>query len=98
MAVFDVVLVGLFAAGFTQVVRALPYFRDLVFRGVKPWACDLCMSWWGSLAGALLLGLHAERGWPTAAVVAVAGVAVSLAVLHHITRPTQEFVLPPEEP
>lgn len=98
MAVFDVVLVGLFAAGFTQVVRALPYFRDLVFRGVKPWACDLCMSWWGSLAGALLLGLHVERGWATAGVVAVAGVAVSLAAIRATSQPVRDFVLPPEGP
>jgi hypothetical protein len=98
VAVFDVVLVGLFAAGLASVIRALPYFRDLVFRGVKPWACDLCMSWWGSLAGALLLGLHVERGWATAAVVAVAGVAVSLAALRATSQPVRDFVLPPEEP
>jgi hypothetical protein len=96
--IVTVLVVGLFAAGLTSVVRALPYFRDLVFRGVKPWACDLCMSWWGSLAGAVALDLPVEYGWPAAGVVAVAGVAVSLAALHHITRPTQEFVLPPEEP
>ena len=93
-----VLVVGLAAAGLASVVRALPYFRDLVFRGVKPWACDLCMSWWGSLAGGAALDLPAAHGWPAAGVLVLAGVAVSLAVLHHITRPTQEFVLPPEEP
>lgn len=34
------------AVGLTTVIRAVPPFARLNEHGVKPWACDLCMSFW----------------------------------------------------
>lgn len=50
-----VVLVGLSAAGFVQLVRVIPPGPRMVARGTKPWACDLCMSWWTALVVAMVL-------------------------------------------
>jgi hypothetical protein len=42
-------LVGATAAGLVHAVRTLPPVERLVQRGVKPWACDVCMSFWCTL-------------------------------------------------
>jgi hypothetical protein len=42
-------IIALFSAGLSQIVRALPPFRGYVEREVKPWACDLCMAFWSTL-------------------------------------------------
>lgn len=42
-------LVGLSSAGLTIVVRHAPFIRGWVERGIKPWACDVCMTFWGVL-------------------------------------------------
>ena len=47
------VLACLFVAwstvGAVLVIRALPGVEKLVLQGKKPFACDLCMSWWTSI-------------------------------------------------
>jgi len=48
-------VVGLACYFTVGVIRALPPFRGWVARGTKPWACDLCMSWWTSIAWCLAL-------------------------------------------
>lgn len=50
---------GLGAVGLTLVIRAIPPFSGWNERGVKPWACDLCMSFWMS---ALCLFIGALSG------------------------------------
>jgi hypothetical protein len=48
------VLVIIAAAFFTVIaVRKLPGVRTLVERGVKPWACDVCMAFWATMAWSL---------------------------------------------
>jgi ABC-type transport system involved in cytochrome c biogenesis permease subunit len=40
------IVAALGAVGITVVLRAVPPFSRWNERGVKPWACDLCMSFW----------------------------------------------------
>lgn len=42
------------AVGAIAVVREAPLVRGWNERGVKPWGCDLCMSFWMTLAIAIL--------------------------------------------
>ncbi len=46
-------LLGLAAFYTTALIRALPPFKALTFKGVKPFACNVCMSAWSSLLVAL---------------------------------------------
>lgn len=43
------ILVALTAAGLVPVVRQVPAVQDWMFKGIKPWVCDLCMSFWGTV-------------------------------------------------
>lgn len=70
------VLVGLAAAGIALVVRAV---TPLSWQIVKPIACDLCMSWWGSLAVALII-LYPQRRFANFIVV-FAAIPVSVVTL-----------------
>jgi hypothetical protein len=45
-------VIGMSAAGLPPILRALPPIRDWVMRGIKPWACDICMSFWSTLLAA----------------------------------------------
>lgn len=49
------------AVGFVIALRQAPHVRDLNERGVKPWACDLCMSFWSTLAICALASLMDDR-------------------------------------
>lgn len=87
-------LVALAIPGVVQAVRALPWVSRRVFENVKPWACDICMSFWiGALAtiGAAALA-HDLR------VLAVAPPAytIALLVLRVLQAPHGEA--PPLEP
>lgn len=42
------IIAGLGSVGITIVLRAIPPFEGWNERGIKPWACDLCMSFWCS--------------------------------------------------
>lgn len=63
-----VVLVALSAASIVPVVRALPGIQGWVQRGIKPWACDLCMSFWSTIFTTVvwmrIAGLPVYVGWP----------------------------------
>lgn len=53
------VFVALTAPGVIVAIRALPWVERKMMAGVKPWACDICMSFWTvawlcSIAAALL--------------------------------------------
>lgn len=94
-------LVALFATGLTLVLRVLPGIRGAVFRGTKPWACDLCMSWWGAWAGGVL-ALGGGLWGPFCAGTIVtwllgtfAAVPVSMLVLRFVGQPAGTFDLPP---
>ena len=50
MNIFVAILVAaLGSVGFTVALRAVPPFSTWNENGVKPWACDLCMSFWCTL-------------------------------------------------
>lgn len=76
-------VVGLCAAGATLVVRAVVPQLWLM---VKPFACDLCMSWWSSLVASVVVGGIEGRGALTAMVSALAGTAVSVVILKAVNR------------
>lgn len=40
-------MVAFGAVGLTTLIRTILPLR--LVEGVKPWSCDLCMSWWSSL-------------------------------------------------
>ena len=40
------VVIGTTAPGVAIVLRALPAIERLVLEGTRPWACDVCLSWW----------------------------------------------------
>jgi hypothetical protein len=69
------VFFGLAASGITAIIRAVAPVPWLL---VKPLSCDLCMSWWSSLAVVLFWSLT-EPVSPVAALLAIpASVAVAL--------------------
>ena len=91
--IFAALWLGFLAAGMTVLIRVLPGFAGLVEKGLKPWACDKCMSFW--------LILFATAGVPTLAndmmdyqivhgdfiLAAPAAYAVSLFMLRMLTEP-----------
>lgn len=97
-----VALVALFAAGLTLPLRAT-VAKGLTLRGVKPWACDLCMSLWGACVGALLCVEGGEidaHGAPVPfaarlTLVVLGAIPVSMLVLRFVSQPTKPFELPP---
>lgn len=86
-----ILTLGLFAAGLTLILRAVAPQPWLLH---KPLSCDLCMSWWGSVVGALVQLVGAGSGAGEAASVSiaavapavVAAVAVSVLLLKAINR------------
>jgi hypothetical protein len=94
---------GFVAAGMTVLIRVLPFIAPYVEKGVKPWACDKCMSFWlilFSAAGAPTLandviGYHFIYG--DFLLAAPAAYAVSLFMLRLLTEPMgppPSFALP----
>lgn len=74
---------GLIAAGTTLIVRALVPQLWLL---VKPFSCDLCMSWWSSLVSMIGL-MSVQSDLDTTALPAVlGGVAVSVVLLKAVNR------------
>lgn len=75
---------GLTSAGFTLALRATRWVSARVREAQKPWACDICMSFWAVGAFTLVVGyLH---GWD---LVLAAGPAypVSLWALRKLGEP-----------
>lgn len=86
------ILVALIAAGLIVLLRRLGPIERLVFKGIRPWACDVCMSFWTLLVVAPLFG-GGVRGY----LVAPPAFALCLWVLRQITQPVSDFHPPPEE-
>ena len=81
---FVVLLVaGAAASAVIELLRVLPGLSALVQRGVKPLACDLCMSFWvGGSLGALLGWLASgEVRWQALLGCALAGFGGTRAAL-----------------
>lgn len=75
-------VIGMSAAGTVPIVRILPYVRDWVQEAHKPWACDICMSFWSTL---LMAGLWSWLGAPFVA--AVPAYVVTLAIVRRNSDP-----------
>ena len=71
--------IGLIAAGAAQIIRAVVPQHWLL---VKPFSCDLCMSWWGSLVASVFVGGMGLSGMCAA----VGGTAVSVFLLKATSR------------
>lgn len=87
-AFFTMLLVGFAAAGATSIIRAVVPTLWLL---VKPFACDLCMSFWTSLVLTALL-------MPDMPVhIALGAVAVSIVTLKTIGHLSDIGTPPPTE-
>lgn len=78
-----ILAVGLCAAGSALIVRAVVPQLWLM---VKPFSCDLCMSWWSSLVASAAIATIDGTGILTASVAAVGGTAVSVVALKTANR------------
>ncbi len=78
-----VLILGLFAAGMTAIIRALVPMLWLLH---KPLSCDLCMSWWGSLGGAVLWQVVEPQPLHLFVLSVPAAVAVSLVLIKTANR------------
>lgn len=88
--------VALTVPGFVLAIRAVPFIERKVERGVKPWACDICMCFWST--GLWVLGY----AWleQDVRVLFACGPAYSLAMmlLAFMQRPPPGSGPPPDEP
>lgn len=55
--IVETILVALSAVSLSGIVRTLGFVRPLVARGVKPWSCDVCLSFWTTLLVGLVIFL-----------------------------------------
>lgn len=74
---------GLIAAGITSVVRAVV---PQIWLLVKPFACDLCMSWWSAWLGAIALQIHDPVSFWSVLPAVLGAVPVSLLTLKVVGR------------
>jgi hypothetical protein len=70
-----IVIAGIAAAGAVNVVRAVVPTLWLL---VKPFSCDLCMSWWSSLAVTIAYATVSPVTVLEAAIAVLGGTALSL--------------------
>jgi len=84
-------VLGLGSVAVTKCVRALWPFTHWVVRAIKPWACDICMTFW---AVVLLAGVAFGLGvpWQTLLLAGPAAWTIGFAVLRPLSGPT---ALPP---
>jgi len=78
-----ILAVGLCAAGSALIVRSVVPQLWLM---VKPFSCDLCMSWWSSIVASVAVATLDGAGPLTAGVAAVGGTAVSVLLLKATNR------------
>ena len=80
------VFLGLVAAGSVAVLRAIVMDVRPMWMLVRPWACDLCCSWWCSVAAVTFYGIAIGLTVPDAVLATLASTAVSLAVVRGSNR------------
>jgi len=91
--ILTAIVIGSTAAGFALALRALPGVRGWVEAGIKPWACDICLSFWSTAVVALVYWIA------SGALLASVGPAypVCLFVLRNLTEPKHVPMFPSEE-
>lgn len=75
--------IGFMAAGIALITRAVVPQTWLLN---KPWSCDLCMSWWGSLVSSVVAGSVGGHTTLASLGAALGGTAVSVVVLKTVNR------------
>ncbi len=104
------ILAGVTSVGTIVALREAPFVRDWNEAGIKPWACDLCMSFWMTLL-IVVIGIfssnHPRPEWLGAWMPAF---TISYTWLTRVTpapldtaagfpdEPPSPVVSPPEEP
>lgn len=96
-----ILVASLGSVGLTVALRAVRPFSLWNENGVKPWACDLCMSFWGTalfvVAQATMLSVNeATLAWMPA--FAIAYGTVQRIVPTPIGAPPIDPPSPPDEP
>lgn len=86
------VLLGLGSVAVTRCVRALPPFSSWVVRAIKPWACDICMTFWAVVVLAAVAWLLQAAAWQTLVLAGPCAWTIGFAVLRPLSAPT---ALPP---
>jgi hypothetical protein len=87
------ILLGAAAATAVTLFRALPPGKGLAKTGRKPWACDICMSFWSTLLLALAAG---ALGLVSSVREVVAALPAYMICLWFVKQ-TQDIVFPNEE-
>lgn len=78
--------------GFVLAVRALPWVSRKVDAGIKPWACDVCMSFWGTALFSVLASTVTRE--PLHLLAAGPAYTIALLILARLEAPP--IPLPPE--
>ncbi len=81
-----VLVLGLAAAGAVAVVRAVVQEVRPMWLLAKPLSCDLCMSWWASVALVLFSLVVGTLSLPVAPLAVLASTGVSLACVRGSNR------------
>jgi hypothetical protein len=76
-------IIGMAAAAIPPIVRAAPVVQIWMLRGIKPWACDLCMSFWSTVLATLFCGVF--ESFPLFA--GVPAFVVTFAIVRHNSEP-----------
>lgn len=90
LQLFDVLLLGLAAAGIALLFRALPWPRSWL--QVKPWVCATCLGHHGAWVALLLR--YQWDGWQQMALLYFAVGAIATVIVHKIFPPEFELPLP----
>jgi len=77
--------------GFVFAVRALPFIDAMVVKGIKPWSCDICMSFWST--GGFALAAASQD--PRLLLCAGPAYTIALIVLSFMERPAAMPPIPP---
>jgi hypothetical protein len=88
-------LLGATSAGVTTAVRALPVVYSWMLERKKPWACDICMSFW--TVALITLGLALWQRDETLLVTAGPAYPWALWVLRKTSEPHGPPPMPPLE-
>lgn len=86
-------LVGFSTPGVVLAVRALPPVDRRVLASIKPWACDICMSFWTTGALAMLVAT-VMKDWRLLLSCGPA-YSISLMLIRFMTRAPEDGPLPP---
>ena len=86
MSLALILVLGLAAAGAVAVVRAVVQEVRPMWLLLKPLSCDLCMSWWASVAVVLFALIIEALALPVAPLAVLASTAVSLACVRGSNR------------